>query len=308
MLQVGVDLGGTNIAVGLVNEKYEIIAHKSVPTNAKRPPEQVIEDMAKAIEDVLISAKVKPQSCEKIGIGAPGICDVDRGVVVRNYSLSWENVELVRIMQQHFSMPVKIDNDANCAALAEVKAGTAKGYKNAILVTLGTGIGSGIILNGKIYSGRCGSGTEIGHILIDHNGEQCSCGRKGCWDAYASVTSLIVQAKRAALQRPESMLNSLTEITGKSIFEVANTGDVTAKAVVAQYCHYIALGVSNIVNIFAPDVILLGGGVSAQGEKILAPVRKYIRENCFDKREDAMPQLGIASMGNDAGIIGAAAL
>jgi glucokinase len=148
----------------------------------------------------------------------------------------------------------------------------------------------------------------MGHMLLDYDGEQCSCGRKGCWDAYASSTALVVQAKRAAFSRPESRLNTLSQITGQSVFEAADQGDVTAVAVITKYCEYLALGVSNIINVLAPEMILIGGGVSHQGERILEPVRKYTRENCFDKREEAMPFIKIASMGNEAGIIGAAVL
>ena len=308
MYRVGVDLGGTNIAVGLVNDRYEIIAYNSVPTNAKRPAEQIVADIGGAIKSVLEKSGVNGADCSMIGIGAPGICDVECGVVVRSYSLAWDNVPLVAMMKELFDIPVRIDNDANCAALAEVKTGVAKGCKNVVLVTLGTGIGTGIVINGSIYSGLRGSGTEMGHILIDYDGELCFCGRKGCWDAYASVTALIVQAKRAAASRPESILNSVSQITGKSVFDAADKNDVTAKAVINQYCQYLALGVSNIINALAPEMILIGGGISCQGDRILDPVREYVRENCFDKREEAMPLIQVASMGNDAGIIGAAAL
>lgn len=308
MYRVGVDLGGTNIAVGLVNDRYEIIAYNSVPTNANRPAEQIVADIGGAIKSVLEKGGVNDADCSMIGIGAPGICDVERGIVVRSYSLAWNNVPLITMMKERFDIPVRIDNDANCAALAEVKTGVAKGCKNVVLVTLGTGIGTGIVINGSIYSGLRGSGSEMGHMLIDYDGELCFCGRKGCWDAYASVTALIVQAKRAAASRPESMLNSASQITGKSVFDAADKSDVTAKAVINQYCQYLALGVSNIINALAPEMILIGGGVSCQGDRILDPVREYVRKNCFDKREEAMPLIQVASMGNDAGIIGAAAL
>ena len=308
MYRVGVDLGGTNIAVGLVNNRYEIVAYKSVPTNAKRSVEQVVTDIGDTIERVLGKGGVTVADCSMIGVGAPGICDVERGIVICSYSLSWKNVPLAAMLNERFHIPVRIDNDANCAALAEVKAGVAKDCKNVVLVTLGTGIGSGIVINGSIYSGLMGSGTEMGHMLIDYDGELCTCGRKGCWDAYASVTALIVQAKRAAASRPESMLNCVPQITGKSVFDSADQGDATAKAVINKYCEYLALGVSDIINALAPEMILIGGGVSSQGDRILNPVRKYVRENCFDKREEAMPVITVASMGNDAGIIGAAAL
>ncbi|MDR0389176.1 MAG: ROK family protein [Spirochaetaceae bacterium] len=308
MYRIGVDLGGTNIAVGLVNDDYVITARISVPTNALQAAEGVVAGIGDAIERVLEKSGLTGPDCAGIGVGAPGTCDTERGIVFRSYSLSWNNVPLAAMLEERFHLPVRINNDANCAALAEVKAGAAKGCKNVVLVTLGTGIGSGIVINGTIYSGYLGSGTEMGHMLLDYNGEQCSCGRKGCWDAYASSTALVVQAKRAAFSRPESRLNSLPQITGQSVFEAAEQGDVTAIAIINKYCEYLALGISNIINVLAPEMILIGGGVSSQGERILEPVRKYARENCFDKREEAMPIIKIASMGNEAGIIGAAVL
>ncbi|MGE5614334.1 MAG: ROK family protein [Bacillota bacterium] len=308
MYRVGVDLGGTNIAVGLVNDKYEIVAFTSVPTRAKRPAEQVVEDIAGAINSVLEKGAVTVKDCSMIGIGAPGTCDVERGILIRSYSLAWERVPIVSMLHERFGTTVRVDNDANCAALAEVKAGAAKGCKNVVLVTLGTGVGTGIVINGSIYSGLKGNGTEMGHMLIDYDGELCTCGRRGCWDAYASATALIVQAKRAAAARPESLLNRLPEITGKSVFEAADKGDVTAKVVVKQYCEYLCLGVTNIVNALAPEMILIGGGISREGDRILNPIREHIREYSFDTREEALPVVKVASMGNDAGIVGAAAL
>lgn len=308
MVRVGVDLGGTNIAVGLVNERHDMIACTSVPTGAKRPAEQIVADLCGAVDSVLQKAGLRAEDCEMIGVGAPGTCDVQRGIVIRSYSLSWANIPLSAMMGERFSVPIRLDNDANCAALAEVKAGAAVGYENIVLVTLGTGIGTGIVIHGKIYTGLKGNGTEMGHVMLDMDGELCTCGRRGCWDAYASATSLIVQAKRAAASRPESALNRIENMTGQSVFEAADQGDVTAKFVVAQYCEYLAIGISNIVNALAPEMILVGGGISRQGDRILDPVRKYVRERCFDTREDALPIIQVASMGNDAGIIGAAAL
>ncbi|MEN6593631.1 MAG: ROK family protein [Clostridiaceae bacterium] len=308
MVRVGVDLGGTNIAVGLVNERHEMIAYTSVPTEAKRPAELIVADLCGAVDSVLQKAGICADDCDSIGVGAPGTCDVQRGIVIRSYSLSWANVALSAMMKERFSVPIRLDNDANCAALAEVKAGAAVGYENVVLVTLGTGIGTGIVIHGKVYSGLKGNGTEMGHVMLDMDGELCTCGRRGCWDAYASATALIVQAKRAAASRPESLLNRIEKMTGQSVFEAADQGDVTAKFVISQYCGYLSIGISNIVNALAPDMILVGGGISRQGDRILNPVREYVREFCFDTREDALPIIQVASMGNDAGIIGAAAL
>ena len=307
--RVGVDLGGTNIAVGLVNEAYEIVARKSVPTRAPRPAEEIVADMAAAVDDVLRQAGVGAEQCAAIGIGAPGICKVESGVVARSYSLSWQDVPVCALLAQHFPRTeIRLDNDANCAALAEVRAGAARGCQSAVLVTLGTGIGTGIVLGGSIYSGKNGSGTEFGHTMLLLDGELCFCGRRGCWDAYASATALILQAKRAAAARPESALNLLPEITGKGVFLAAKNGDVAAKAVIKEYCRYLAVGVSNIVNALAPEMVLLGGGVGRQADILIPPIEQCLREQCFDKREEAMPVIRQAALGNDAGIIGAAVL
>jgi len=308
MYRVGIDLGGTNIAVGVVNEDYEIISYTTVPTQAQRSAQEVIATMAQAVRTVLEQAGIKETDCVSIGVGAPGTCDVKNGVVYRSYSLDWTDVPLAQMLGEYFSIPVLVDNDANCAALAEVKAGAAKGKENIVLVTLGTGIGSGIVLNGRIFSGLKGNGAEMGHMMLQLDGEVCFCGRKGCWDAYASAHSLIHQAEKAAREHPESMLNQLEKIDGKSVFDTADRGDATAQAVIERYCFYLAVGISGIVNALAPEMILVGGGVSRQGDRILDPVRKYLAENCFDKRPEALPIVAAAQMGNEAGIVGAAAL
>lgn len=308
MYRVGIDLGGTNIAAGVVNESCEIISYTTVPTEAQRPAEQVIASMAQAVNTVLEQANLEIEDCTSIGVGAPGTCDVINGIVYRSYSMNWTDLPLAEMLGEYFPIPVFVNNDANCAALAEVKAGAAKGKMNIVLVTLGTGIGSGIVLNGKIYSGLKGNGAEMGHMMIQLDGESCFCGRKGCWDAYASATSLIHQAQVAAEKNPESILNQLEKIDGKSVFDAADSGDATAQAVIARYCLYLAVGISDIINALAPEMILIGGGISRQGDRILEPVRKYVAANCFDKRPEALPVIAQAQMGNEAGIVGAAAL
>lgn len=308
MLRIGVDLGGTNIAVGVVDEYYRIVAKKSIPTNPKRPVVDVVRNIGDAIEGLLQESNFTIDDCSSIGLGAPGTCDAVTGMVYVSYSLAWTNVPVADMLKKRFHKEVFVNNDANCAALAEVVAGSAKGKKNIVLLTIGTGLGSGIVIDGKIYSGYKGNGTEFGQMLIDINGFLCACGRRGCWDSYASASGLIRQAKQAMFERHETKLHIYKELTAKDVFEAADAGDVTARAVLREYCHFLAIGVSNIVNILGPEMILFGGGVSKRGDIILPPIYKYIRENCFDKREESMPELAIASMGNDAGIVGAAAL
>ena len=294
MYRIGIDLGGTNIAVGVVNDRYEIVARRSVPTGAERPAEEVIRDMGDAVEEALRQA----------GLTA----DPQTGVVKRAYNLNWFDVPVCRMLHQRFGIPVRLGNDANCAALAEVVAGAAVGCQDMVLITLGTGVGSGIISRGKILSGLRGGAGEAGHMLLVLDGEPCTCGRRGCWEAYASATALIRQTRQAALAHPESLLAQVEEITGRTAFDAAGQGDAAAKAVVAQYAVYVAAGLTDFVNILAPEMILLGGGISRQGEALLAPIREYVATHCFGQREGAIPTIAAAKLGNEAGIIGAAAL
>ena len=308
MYRIGIDLGGTNIAVGVVNENYEIVAHHSVPTGASRPAEDVIRDMGDAVEAVLVKAGVSIDQCESMGIGSPGTCDSEQGVVARAYNLGWFDVSVCAMLHERFGIPVRLSNDANCAALAETVAGAAIGCENMVLITLGTGVGGGIIIDGKIYAGMRSAGAELGHTLLVLDGEPCTCGRKGCWETYASATALIRQAKKAAAEHPESLLAQAEEITGLAVFQAADKGDAVAQAVIDQYCVYVAAGFTDLVNSLAPEMILLGGGISRQGERILAPMREYVMNNCFGQKDGAIPVIKAAALGNEAGIIGAAAL
>ena len=242
MYRIGIDLGGTNIAVGVVNDRYEIVARRSVPTGAERPAEEVIRDMGDAVEETLRQAGLTAVDCASMGVGAPGACDPQTGVVKRAYNLNWFDVPVCRMLHQRFGIPVRLGNDANCAALAEVVAGAAVGCQDMVLITLGTGVGSGIISRGKILSGLRGGAGEAGHMLLVLDGEPCTCGRRGCWEAYASATALIRQTRQAALAHPESLLAQVEEITGRTAFDAAQQGDATAAEVVARYAVYVAAG------------------------------------------------------------------
>ncbi len=310
MYRIGIDLGGTNIAVGVVNENYEIVAQHSVPTGAERPAAEVIADMGSAVETVLAKAGLTAADCESMGIGSPGTCDSENGVVVRAYNLNWFDVPVCRMLEERFHIPVYLSNDANCAALAETVAGAARGCRNMVLITLGTGVGGGIIIDGKIHAGMRSAGAEMGHVLLVLDGEPCTCGRRGCWEAYASATALIRQTKEAAKAHPTSLLAKILpeEITGRTVFDAADQGDAVAEEVIRRYCVYIAAGFTDLVNALAPEMILLGGGISRQGERILEPIRAYVADNCFGQHEGAIPVIQAAQLGNEAGIIGAAAL
>ena len=308
MYRIGIDLGGTNIAVGVVDEQQHIVSESSCPTDAMRPYIDVIADMIAAVEEALLAAGLTAADCASIGIGAPGNCDSARGVVVRAYNLGWFNVPICELLQKHFGIPVRLSNDANVAALAETVAGAAVGCKNLVLITLGTGVGGGIIIDGKIYAGMRSAGAELGHSLLVLDGEPCTCGRNGCWEAYASATALIRQGKRAAKEHPASLLADVKAMMGVDIFTCADKGDAVAQQVVDRWCEYVAAGLTDIVNTLAPEKILIGGGISGQGERILEPMRKYIAAHCFGQQDGAIPELRCATLGNKAGIIGAAAL
>ena len=308
MYRIGIDLGGTNIAVGVVDENYQLLAQHSVPTQAQRSAEEVIRDMGDAVETVLAKAGITVADCESIGIGSPGTCDSEKGIVARAYNLGWFDVPICAMLRERFGIPVRLSNDANCAALAETVAGAAIGCKNMVLITLGTGVGGGIIIDGKIYAGMRSAGAELGHTLLVLDGEPCSCGRRGCWETYASATALIRQAEKAAAEHPESLLAQVEKMTGLAVFEAADKGDCAAQAVIDRYCEYVAAGFTDLVNALAPEMILLGGGISRQGERILAPIREYVVNNCFGQKDGAVPIITAAKLGNEAGIIGAAAL
>ncbi len=309
MLRIGIDLGGTKLAAGVIDENYALLSRAEKPTRAAMGAETVIADMAECVRMALAEAGKSIADCAGVGIGSPGLCDTAKGSVRNAHNLGWYGVPVCDMLSKELGVPVKVDNDANCAALGEVVAGAAKGSKSALMVTLGTGVGGGIIIGGEIYSGWQSLGGEIGHMCIVMDGEQCSCGEKGCWEAYAASSALVRQAERAAAEHPESLLAAdAGSLDGKKIFAAVNAGDSVAMAVVERYCAYVGVGIVNLVNAIYPESIIIGGGISAVGETILSPIREYIGEHFFASKKELMPRVAQAQLGNDAGIIGAAAL
>ena len=311
MYYIGVDLGGTNIAVGIVNKDGQIVKKTSTPTKAERTFDLIVADMAVCVDALLKETGISVNEIASIGIGSPGCLDTENGKLIfaGNFAHG-TNVDLRGEMQKHYSLPVYIGNDANVAALGEVASGSARGVKNAIMITLGTGVGGGIIIDGKIYEGQYSAAGELGHIVLCHGGEQCSCGRKGCWEAYASVTALIRQTKAAMKAHPESLMNRIVgdSVSGRTAFDAARKGDPAGKEVVRQYAEYIAEGLVDMVNIFRPEVLIMGGGICKEGDFLLDPVRRYLNAGVFGKGLLPEPKLVVASLGNDAGLIGAALL
>jgi ROK family protein (putative glucokinase) len=311
MYYIGIDLGGTNIAAGIVDESGAIVKKGSVPTGRTRPSEEIVEDMCALAESLMKDTGIGVSEIHSVGIGSPGVLDREKGVIIYNCNLGFRNVPVRKLIQKHFNLPVYVENDANCAAIAESQAGAAKGYPHAIVITIGTGIGGGVIINNRLYTGFNGAGGELGHVVIRMNGEACNCGRKGCWEAYSSATALIRQTARAAAANPQSLINRLVDgdhskITAKTPFDAARMGDETAKRVVDEYIEMLAEGLANMINIFQPNIVVLGGGVSKEGENLLVPLREKVEGRTYCPEGLEKPKIVAAKLGNDAGIIGAA--
>lgn len=309
---VGIDLGGTNIVAGVVDEEYNIIAKASTKTNCPRPEKEIADDMAKMALQAVKNANLDISDIEWIGIGTPGIANSTTGIIERANNLGFENTPMVKYISESIDKPVFIENDANAAAYGEYVAGAAKGAKNAVCITLGTGVGGGIIVDGKIYAGSNFAGAEIGHTVIEVDGAQCSCGRKGCFEAYSSATGLIRMSKEAMAQFPESIMNKMAEekgkVTARTSFDAMRAGDKPAKDVVDKYIKYLAAGITNTINIFQPDVLCIGGGVCNEGDPLLLPVKAFVEKEDFASNSAKRTEIVIAKLGNDAGIIGAAFL
>jgi glucokinase len=311
MYYIGIDLGGTKIAAGVVDEEGRIVYKDSVPTGRTRKSEEIVYDLCMLVEKVINEAGLADKDIYSVGIGSPGSLDRNKGVIIANFNLGFRDVRIREEIQKYISVPVYLENDANCAAIAESVAGAAKDAEFAVIITIGTGIGGGIIINNKLYIGYNGAGGELGHIVISMNGEECTCGRKGCWEAYSSATALIRQTKAAAIENPKSKImdlidNDLNRVNAKTAFDAARLGDETGLKVVDSYIEMFAEGIANMINIFQPKLIVVGGGVSKEGEYLLAPLREKVKRRTFFVGGLENTQIVEAKTGNDAGIIGAA--
>lgn len=312
MYRVGIDLGGTNIVAGVVNDRHEIVAFAKCKTACPRPSEEIVADMARMTREAVKKAGITMDEVKGVGVGSPGVCNKDTGVVERAANLGFENLPICAMLSEMLGKKVYIENDANAAALGEFIAGAAKDVESCVCITLGTGVGGGVIIDGKVFAGSNFAGTELGHTVIVVDGEPCSCGRRGCWEAYASATGLIRQTRRAMEEHRDSKMwdiaGSLDKVDGRTSFEAMRAGDAAGKAVVDRYIYYIAVGLINMINIFQPEILCVGGGICKEGETLLAPLRKYIDAEQFSKYSEKKTKLCVAALGNDAGIIGAAGL
>ncbi len=314
MYYLGVDLGGTTIKVGLVDENYKIIHSISGPTNRERSSEEVLKDMAMLCIEVMKKQGITEKDIHSIGIGSPGIASPEDGVILSASNLNFDHVNVRDEIKKYIDTDIYVENDANAAALGEFICGAAKGEKNVVVVTLGTGVGGGLITDGKIIRGNFFGAGEIGHQVIQVvDGLPCGCGRKGCWEQYASATALIRQAREKVVNNPESLIaknvkdNNLDNINAKLVFDSAKDGDKVANEVLDQYFKYIACGVTNMINILEPSMVVLGGGMSAQKTYLTDPVTKYVQDEMYGGLS-LKTKITSAILGNDAGIIGAAFL
>lgn len=312
MFTIGIDLGGTNIVAAVVDEKYNIIAKAKTPTAVPRSADLIFDDIAKVCKEAIEKAGLTMNDISSVGLGTPGTVNSD-GVIEFANNLNFDNVPAKdMIIERLGDKPVYVANDANCAALGEAYAGCGNGAKNFIAVTLGTGVGSGVIIDGKIVTGVNNAGGECGHMVIVVDGEACTCGRHGCWEAYASATALINQTKKAMEQYPDSVMHQLAKeegkVSGKTAFDAMRRGDIAGIKVVDQYIKYVACGIINLVNALQPEIICVGGGICNEGETLLRPLRRYIEAERYSVYSKIQTKILKAELGNDAGIIGAAIL
>ncbi len=316
MFYIGVDLGGTNIVVGLVDEDGRIIEKLQKPTYRDRGIRRICDDIANMCKEIIDTYHLDEMNLIGIGIGAPGTIDRKRGRIVYSNNIEVSDFDIINYIKRKLGnlankIVMEVANDADCAALGEVKAGGARGYESAIVITLGTGVGSGIIIDGKIFSGCQPGGAELGHQVITYNGRQCTCGNKGCLEAYVSATGLTNMAREYARANSNSALNTLVKgnldkMNARIPFDAAKKGDQVAKKLVDEYITYLAIGINNMMNAFKPEIILIGGGVSRQRDSLIYPLNRKLKNMVFGG--EMMTEIKIATLGNDAGLVGAAML
>lgn len=314
MYTIGIDLGGTNIVASVVDDDYNIIGTSKTPTNSPRSADEIFDDIADVCEEAVKAAGLTMEDIDSVGMGTPGTVNQD-GIIEFANNLAFNNVPARTMLAKRINKPEKkvfIENDANCAALGEAYAGCGNGAKDFVAVTLGTGVGSGVIIGGKIVNGVNYAGGECGHMVIVVDGEQCSCGRKGCWEAYASATALIRQTKKAMEEYPDSLMHKLAKeegkVSGRTAFDAMRLGDIAGIKVVDDYIKYVACGLINIVNALQPEIICIGGGICNEGETLMKPLRRFVQSERYSIHSKIQTKIVKAELGNDAGVIGAALL
>lgn len=307
---LGIDLGGTFIKGGVADRSGQVLATEKVATQSQKGADFVAKNIADLCKSLLVKTNLNQEQVIGIGIGVPGMIDSINGIVIFSGNLVWENFNLVEGVKKHIDLPIKIANDANVATLGETIFGSGKNYSNTVMLTLGTGVGGGVVIDGKLLEGNKSVGAELGHMVIHSGGEQCSCGRKGCLEAYSSATALIRDTKRAMEQDENSkmwQIGSLDKVDGQTAFKFQAI-DETAKKVVDNYISNLAVGITNFANIFRPETIIIGGGISAEGDNLIKPLKALVQKEIFAGAKGPSVNIVSASLGNSAGILGAVAL
>ncbi len=298
MYYIGVDIGGTCVKLGLVDENGNILKKSEIPMSKNKAIEETIKEIALLCLNG--STEVGIENIVSIGVGSPGLCNNKTGVVSYSPNIAFNNTNIREEIQKYINLPVNLANDADCASIAEHKFGAGKGYKNSITITLGTGVGGGVIINDELYTGTNFNANELGHQVISVGGELCGCGRKGCFEAYASATALIRDAKKAFKNTDIKIKDA------KTVFDLKDEGNEIAKKVLDNYYEYLSEGLANIINLYQPDVLAIGGGLSAQKDKLIKPLLKKLKNKVYGK--NLITKVVVAELGNDAGIIGSAFL
>lgn len=309
-MQVGIDIGGTTVSVGIVSDQGAVVRRAQMETRWQQGADTVIDRMCALLDGLLCKQTGAAQPITHIGVGCAGKIDREQGAVVYSNNIGWNNVPLGKRLRDTYHLPVYVDNDAICATLGEFDAGVGKRFDSMLMVTIGTGIGGGLILNKKLYNGYHGFANIIGHIVIDKNGPVCSCGRRGCFELYGSTTALVQRAQTMAAEQPDSLLAqqlSAQGANGRSVFSAIRQNDSAALAVFEEYTTNLSIGLANLVNCLNPQSVVLSGGLCREGEFLIAPLRKKVAAQLYCG-ESALPEILPAALLDDAGMIGAAML
>lgn len=311
-MYIGIDLGGTNIGIGMVDNENRLIYKDSIPTRREREFNEIVEDIVALISRVISINNISKDHIQGIGIGVPGIVDPKSGIVIDCVNLRWKTVDIKGIIENKLNIPVSVGNDATVAGVAELVVGAMKGYQTGVLITLGTGIGGGIIINEEVYDGFHGIGSEIGHMIVGENYYHCNCGRNGCLETFSSSTAIINYARKLIEEGNYSTITTrvngdLNSIDGKIIFDEAKAGDNIAVKVIDRMTNYLAIGIMNVISIIDPEVFVIGGGLSAAGEYLVSIIKYKVSKIPYCKGMNT-GKIVLSQIGNDGGIIGAAAL
>lgn len=309
--RIGIDLGGTAVKAGVVDENHQVVCSHSLPSDHNF--DRAVDGLAAAAEAVAAKVGLRVSDFPCVGVGIPSTVNPHTKRLVFANNTGWRDAPIGEALEQRLGIPVYIGNDANCAVIGEALAGAARGRQSVVMLTLGTGVGGGILLGGKLFTGGDGMGVELGHTPLVHGGYRCTCGIEGCLESYASVTALIRQTRQAMEEHPESALHAYVaahngQVDGRTVFDCAQAGDEVSAAVVDRYLEYLANGIGGLITVFRPEVFLIGGGLSAQGDNLIRPLNEKVLRYVYSSDLIGVPPIVKATLGNAAGTIGAAYL